>query len=755
MISFVTIWSRARRIVDLLEVPVFPATTTAQDFPAWKLIEANKFSFSIKIQEVTLEEFPYPPDAFPSWKFVEPTKFKHFNALILQLPLEEFPATPDPPGGVGGGLIPHLNIVGVKRHRLLTTPSLAEYTTTAAQTAQEFPSWGLINSNQFDFSFKLQTVELDERPYPPDEYPSWNPLVTHRTSFVRKVQLVPELNERPYPPDRYPSWNPLVTNKIRLSHQLQEVPELNERPYPPDRYPSWNPLVTNKTRFLLHAQQVPELNERPYPPDRYPAWKGVEVNKIDFNISFQEVELDQYTPTPAPDSSEEFPSWGLQLANKFDFNFTLQDVSLDERPYPPDRYPSWLANVDSFSISFGIDRKDVLEIDEFPATPPPEATGGVGDLIPSFITKWSRARKVLELLSTPFIPPTAQEYPSWKAIPAFSIFFNNRLIEGDVQLEHPASPSLPTFTENNPSWVPLIRTRFSFDVNHQIGDEQLLRPVGPLISEEYPSWLEPKSYKVDFELGRVVDFPAISFVKPILPAFDFDKGLETAFYTNFDIKRIEGDVQLTHPATPPAYYEGYYPGSKRVETLITRFDISWQKPDELRLHPLTPLTPATLQAFIELKKFKIDFKRDHLKLLEINEYPETPEVDEEAVRPAGGWWPDYDAYQYNKRKERKRLLDLEERAERIKDRLDRELALEFRKQEREESRIEELRLLTRLAKEHKQDIEESFNEKVIFAANKAIMKGNYSAMERLERMIQRQTEEEEFLLEATRIILNQ
>ena len=130
-------------------------------------------------------------------------------------------------------------------------------------------------------------------------------------------------------------------------------------------------------------------------------------------------------------------------------------------------------------------------------------------------------------------------------------------------------------------------------------------------------------------------------------------------------------------------------------------------------------------------------------------------VEEEVVKPSGGFWPDYDSYLYKRRKERKRLRELEEEAKRIKDRLDRELALEERKIEREESRIQELKVLTRLAKEHKEDIEQSFNKSVIFAANKAIMKGNYSAMERLERQIERIREEEWFLLEATRIILNQ
>ncbi|MCP4985241.1 MAG: hypothetical protein GY928_03960, partial [Colwellia sp.] len=123
-------------------------------------------------------------------------------------------------------------------------------------------------------------------------------------------------------------------------------------------------------------------------------------------------------------------------------------------------------------------------------------------------------------------------------------------------------------------------------------------------------------------------------------------------------------------------------------------------------------------------------------------------------QPSGGFFFDYDRLQYKRKKERKRLDDLEEEAERIKNKLDKKLALEFRKKEREESRVKELQVLTRLAKDHKAEVERVFNEKVIKAANRAIIQGNYSAMESLERQIKQVREEEEFLLEAARIYFN-
>ena len=121
---------------------------------------------------------------------------------------------------------------------------------------------------------------------------------------------------------------------------------------------------------------------------------------------------------------------------------------------------------------------------------------------------------------------------------------------------------------------------------------------------------------------------------------------------------------------------------------------------------------------------------------------------------SGGFFFDYDREQFRRRKERKRLEELEEEAQKIQDDLDKALALEFRKKEREESRIQELQVLTRLAREHKAEVDRVFNENVIKAANRAIMDQGFSQMEMLERLIDKQQQEEEFLLEAARIFFN-
>ena len=122
--------------------------------------------------------------------------------------------------------------------------------------------------------------------------------------------------------------------------------------------------------------------------------------------------------------------------------------------------------------------------------------------------------------------------------------------------------------------------------------------------------------------------------------------------------------------------------------------------------------------------------------------------------PIGGWWDAYD-YEYKARKKKKEELErLEAKAEDIKDDIDRELAKELRKQDRERERIEELRRLSKLAQEHENELKQIISQKALFAAEQAIIKGTYSAMERLERELAKSKEEEEFLIQATSIILN-
>lgn len=129
-----------------------------------------------------------------------------------------------------------------------------------------------------------------------------------------------------------------------------------------------------------------------------------------------------------------------------------------------------------------------------------------------------------------------------------------------------------------------------------------------------------------------------------------------------------------------------------------------------------------------------------------------PVVDDE--QPTGGWWYTYDLeYEIRERKRKKRER-LEVKAEEIKDTLDRALAIELRKQDKERDRISELRRLSQLAQKHQDELRKTVSHKALQAAEAAFKSGSYSMLERMERELARSKEEEEFLIHATSIILN-
>ena len=135
------------------------------------------------------------------------------------------------------------------------------------------------------------------------------------------------------------------------------------------------------------------------------------------------------------------------------------------------------------------------------------------------------------------------------------------------------------------------------------------------------------------------------------------------------------------------------------------------------------------------------------------EVTEAPEV-EESDSPSGGWWFAYD-YECNARNRKKyKLAALKAKADQIQDDIDRELAKELIAQEEENERINDLRRLSRLAAQHREELQQSVGQKALLAADNAMIKGTYSAMEQLERELAKSREEELFLMRAASIILN-
>ena len=109
-----------------------------------------------------------------------------------------------------------------------------------------------------------------------------------------------------------------------------------------------------------------------------------------------------------------------------------------------------------------------------------------------------------------------------------------------------------------------------------------------------------------------------------------------------------------------------------------------------------------------------------------------------------------------RRKAEKRDRDLaKKKAKKIKDKINRELALAERAIEEGIARREELARMSRLAYEFQQSILDTGNPQFIMAMEEALSRQTFSTLERLEREIFKAYEEQQFFEMAVEIILNQ
>jgi hypothetical protein len=126
-------------------------------------------------------------------------------------------------------------------------------------------------------------------------------------------------------------------------------------------------------------------------------------------------------------------------------------------------------------------------------------------------------------------------------------------------------------------------------------------------------------------------------------------------------------------------------------------------------------------------------------------------------QPSGGWGflNDFDLERRRRRAIARKRKELEEETEQIQDELDRAIAPELRKQEAIDEKRDSLNRLKELAKKHA-DIEAArqYSERVATAFARALAQGNFSAMEALDRELQRARDEEDFMVQAFMLLLD-
>ena len=109
---------------------------------------------------------------------------------------------------------------------------------------------------------------------------------------------------------------------------------------------------------------------------------------------------------------------------------------------------------------------------------------------------------------------------------------------------------------------------------------------------------------------------------------------------------------------------------------------------------------------------------------------------------------------YKEEDERRQRKARKEKARKIKDKLDREIALAFIAREEGEAQRKDLERLTKLANDFKSDIIAD-NARIAQTIEDAVRLQTFSRMQKLARELNEMREEEQFLMLATKILLEQ
>jgi hypothetical protein len=124
---------------------------------------------------------------------------------------------------------------------------------------------------------------------------------------------------------------------------------------------------------------------------------------------------------------------------------------------------------------------------------------------------------------------------------------------------------------------------------------------------------------------------------------------------------------------------------------------------------------------------------------------------------SGGWkfLGFYDSETQRRRALAKKRKKLEEETEEIQDGLDKAIALLLREQEAKDEKRDNLARLQELAQSDADlNAARAYSERVATAYARALTKGTYSALEALDRELDRARTEEEFLMEAVRLLVD-
>lgn len=440
-------------------------------------------------------------------------------------------------------------------------------------------------------------------------------------------------------------------------------------------------------------------------------------------------------------------------------------------------------------------RRSLLANDAYPPTP---ATSADRTLDAPFITKLSRSRKlqqprdvIVSAQAAPSIPVAAWLVPArsikrkrthfWRRelvsppmatiAPSPVLFierpkvvkirYDRKIIRQSPQLLYPPTTGPPVV---DPSAWAAIKARRTSQARRQLQVAAL--PAFPETPRPEPNLAG--RIPVGFKKLRRTKFRRLALKQldsfPSTPAADAQPiaawALQKAQRVLYAKARRDASPQPSFPATPTPPTDPL--AAWRLVTPIYHADRR-RRVLELPMPESTPATPPVPeQPFSAWKLVTPTYHADHpRKALAFplpGDTPETPFVSPEPIEQPSGGWPvfaaRYEQESAKRRKTRQEQEEREEETERIQNRLDREIAELLRKQEAVDERKAYLELLGALAKD-KPDIEaaRAYSDRVAVAYARAIAQQNYSALEALDRELQRAVEEEEWLINALILLI--
>jgi hypothetical protein len=660
------------------------ASTPAPFMAYTPVPKANRVEAKRKLQTL-LDEFP---PKIPSISVVAETPALKANRTsfkrTLQTPLELNEYPPTPTKRTAGRLSRPFIIFPQRQPRSLTPipipyavpavpPSISNARSMLAVPFSTFK----IRSRQFKQA--VPVAEFAAPPAPVIPYPSWLPPLTNRVSFNRTLQRLPHpeatpktqisvvaetpalkanrisfertiqtLAHNPVYPATPPAFfegffpAPFRVKRIAITYHRVALRVLDPHVYPvtppgffEGQWPSHKPPPTLRVSFEREIQPV--LNPHVYPPTppgffegHWPAPVPPPTLRVSFTRKIQTLAIPPEYPPP-PISAEDYAGLTPVLrANRISFTRKIQSVELDEHPpTPPAFFEGFFPapfRVKRIAITYHRVALRVLDPHVYPATPLGFFEGQWPSHKPPPTLKSSFKREIQPVLNPHVYPATPPGFFDGFWPGSARVVTNRTNFKRTLQtpLELNEFPPPPVSAEDYAAFTPVAKFNWSYKRNLQsLGNPHVYPPTpAGFFDGFYPGSARVEANRTAF-VQRLQSVPQLD-ERPATPPPTPPQPAVTANRVEFHRTRQALAHNPDYPATPAGFFDGFWPGSRRVEPLSSAFERRLEKLPQHDEWAQIPAVPALTALFRVKEANKVTFDRKRLSLPEHNEFPATP-----------------------------------------------------------------------------------------------------------------------------------